>query len=92
MSRLNMIQERLLQLDGGPFQKLAEAYVYRKLHLKSVTVLGSQPGTDKPTTGVPDAHGFVDDEAILIAFTTAQCKSFRKLKSDIEECTEYLLC
>lgn len=87
MSRLNMIQERLLQLDGGPFQKLAEAYVYRKLHLKSVTVLGSQPGTDKPTTGVPDAHGFVDDEAILIAFTTAQCKSFRKLKSDIEECT-----
>lgn len=86
MSRLNMIQERLLQLDGGPFQKLAEAYVYRKLHLKSVTVLGSQPGTDKPTTGVPDAHGFVDDEAILIAFTTAQRKSFRKLKSDIEEC------
>lgn len=86
MSRLNLIQERLKQLDGGAFQKLAEAYIYRKLHLKSITVLGSQPGTDKPTKGIPDAHSLADDEAILIPFTTAQCESFRKLKRDIEEC------
>lgn len=86
MSRLNLIEGELKQLDGGSFQKLAEVYVYRKLHLKSITTLGSQPGTNKPTRGIPDAHSLVDGEAVLIPFTTAQCDSFGKLKRDIEEC------
>lgn len=86
MPRYNLIESELKQLDGGSFQKLAEAYVYRKLHLKSIAALGSQPGTNKSTRGVPDAHSLVDGEAILIPFTTAQCDSFRKLKRDIEEC------
>lgn len=43
MSRLNLVERELGQLDGGSFQKLAETYVYRKLHLKSITALGSQP-------------------------------------------------
>lgn len=86
MSRLNLIEDELKQLDGGSFQKLAEAYVYRRLHLKSITTLGSQSGTNKPTMGIPDAHSLADGEAILIPFTTAQCDSFRKLKCDIDEC------
>lgn len=86
MSRLNLVERELGQLDGGSFQKLAEAYVYRKLHLKSITALGSQPGTNKTTKGIPDARSLADGEAILIPFTTAQCNSFDKLKSDIEEC------
>lgn len=86
MSRLNLVERELGQLDGGSFQKLAEAYVYRKLHFKSITALGSQPGTNKTTKGIPDAHSLADGEAILIPFTTAQCNSFDKLKSDIEEC------
>ena len=86
MSRLNLIEDELKQLDGGSFQKLAEAYAYRRLHLKSITTLGSQPGTNKPTRGIPDAHSLADGEAILIPLTTAQCDSFRKLKCDIDEC------
>ncbi|MBM6776852.1 hypothetical protein H7U34_06125 [Collinsella tanakaei] len=86
MSRLNLVERELGQLDGGSFQKLAEAYAYRKFHLKSIVTLGSQLGTNKPTKGTPDAHSLTDNEAILIPFTTAQCNSFDKLKSDIEEC------
>ncbi len=86
MSRLTQVERELGQLDGGSFQKLAEAYMYRKLHLKSIVTLGSQPGTNKPTKGIPDAHSLTDNEAILIPFTTAQCHSFKKLKRDIEEC------
>lgn len=86
MNRQNQIENELKQLDGGSFQKLAEAYVYRKLRLKSITALGSQPGTNKPTKGIPDAHSLTDCEAILIPFTTAQCDSFQKLKRDIKEC------
>lgn len=86
MSRLNLVERELGQLDGGSFQKLAEAYVYRKLHLKSIVTLGSQLGTNKPTKGIPDAHSLENNEAVLIPFTTAQCDSFKKLKRDIEEC------
>ena len=86
MSRLNLVERELGQLDGGSFQKLAEAYVYRKLHLKSIVTLGSQLGTNKPTKGIPDAYSLANNEAVLIPFTTAQCDSFKKLKRDIEEC------
>lgn len=86
MSRLNLVERELGQLDGGSFQKLAEAYVYRKLHLKSIVTLGSQLGTNKPAKGIPDAHSLANNEAVLIPFTTAQCDSFKKLKRDIEEC------
>lgn len=86
MSRLNLIETGLKELDGGSFQKLAEAYAYRKLRLQSITALGSQPGTSKPTKGIPDAHSLTDCEAILIPFTTAQCNSFQKLEKDIKEC------
>lgn len=86
MSRQNLIERALEQLEGGAFQKLAEAYVYRKLGLKSITALGSQPGTNKPTKGVPDAHSLTSRDAILIAFTTAQHGSFGKLEKDIKDC------
>lgn len=86
MSRLNLVERELGQLDGGSFQKLAEAYVYRKFHLKSIVTLGSQLGTNKPAKGIPDAHSLANNEAVLIPFTTAQCDSFKKLKRDIEEC------
>lgn len=86
MSRQNLIERVLEQLEGGAFQKLAEAYVYRKLHLQSLTTLGSQLGTNKPTKGVPDAHSLSDCDAILIAFTTARHDSFGKLEEDIKDC------
>lgn len=86
MLRQHAIENELKQLEGGAFQKLAEAYVYRKLHLQSLTTLGSQPGTNKVTEGIPDAHSLTDCDAILIAFTTAQHGYFRKLEKDIKDC------
>lgn len=86
MLRQHAIENELKQLEGGSFQKLAEAYVYRKLHLQSLTTLGSQPGTNKVTEGIPDAHSLTDCDAILIAFTTAQRGYFRKLEKDIKDC------
>lgn len=86
MSRQNLIERELEQLEGGAFQKLAEAYVYRKLGLKSITTLGSQPGTNKTVKGTPDAHSITDRDVILVPFTTAQCDSYKKLKKDIQSC------
>lgn len=91
MSRINMIENALTELDGGRFQKLAEAYLVRKLQLNTITALGSQPGTDKVCKGIPDAHGISEDQSVLIAFTTAQTGYFNKLKADIDDCVSVAL-
>lgn len=85
MSRKTDLENALKALDGGAFQKLAESYVYRKLGLPSITTLGSQYGTNKVVTGIPDAHSFADSGIHLICFTTAQDASFTKLKKDISD-------
>lgn len=86
MSRKNDIENKLKTMEGGAFQKLAESYVYRKLRLASLTAIGSQKGTDKVTRGVPDAHSFGEEGVYLIAFTTDQSNSFRKICKDVEDC------
>lgn len=91
MSRINMIENALTELDGGRFQKLAEAYLVRKLQLNTITALGSQPGTDKVCKGIPDAHGISEGQSVLIAFTTAQTGYFNKLKADIDDCVSVAL-
>ena len=86
VSRKNDIENKLKAMEGGAFQKLAESYVYRKLKLTSLTAIGSQKGTDKVTRGVPDAHSIGKDGAYLIAFTTDQSGSFKKIFKDVEDC------
>lgn len=88
MTRINDIEKALLQLEGGRFQKLGEAFVFNELGLTRYSALGSQAGTDKTTVGVPDASG-QDEEGLvtLVAFTTAQ-DPFSKLKDDINDCLD----
>lgn len=56
MSQINQIQEELRQIEGGRFQTLANQYLYRRYSLNNIIELGSQCGTDKTTTGVPDMY------------------------------------
>lgn len=73
-------------MDAGSFQKLAEAYMQRKYSFNHLSALGSQPGTDKITLGIPDAHDVSSDGVTLIAFTTQQEGYYRKLECDIKDC------
>lgn len=73
-------------MDGGRFQKLGEAYVQRRYGLDHLSALGSQPGTDKATIGVPDAHDVSSDAIVFIAFTTQQSEYYSKLENDIDDC------
>ncbi len=88
MSRTTDIERALAAIEGGTFQKLAEAYVYRKYELTSITALGSQFGTNKAAKGIPDAHAFKGDKVYLIGFTTQRNASVKKLERDIDECLD----
>lgn len=87
MSRINEIQNAILSLDGGSFQKLFDDYLFRKHSLSNIHPLGSQTGTNKTTKGTPDS--FVEHEDgrfTLIMYGSVRDDPFNKLKKDILSC------
>lgn len=87
MSRLNAIQNAIKELDGGSFQKLFDAYLYKKYQFKNIQPLGVQTGTNKTTKGTPDS--FVKNEDgtfILIMYGSVLDAAFAKIKNDILSC------
>lgn len=89
MSRINAIQNAILELDGGTFQKLIDAYLFKKLNFSNINPLGSQTGTNKVTKGTPDS--FVKNENgkyTLIMYGAVESIPFQKIKQDILSCFE----
>jgi len=87
LGRINAIQNAILELDGGTFQKLLDAYLYKKYKFNNIHALGMQTGTNKVTKGVPDS--FVvheDDTYTLIMYGSVQSYPYNKLKDDILSC------
>lgn len=56
MGNINRIQNAIMQLEGGAFQKLFDAYLYKKYKFNNIQTLGVQTGTNKPTKGTPDSY------------------------------------
>ena len=87
MGNINRIQNAIMQLEGGAFQKLFDAYLYKKYKFNNIQTLGVQTGTNKPTKGTPDSYVFTDDEKyILINYGTVSSKSVEKIRADILSC------
>ena len=86
MTRINEIERKIKELEGGCFQNLEEKYLCIKLDLKNIHSLGSQEGTDKPTKGVPDSYAMHDDGTYtMIAYGTE--KNYKnKIEKDISDC------
>ena len=89
MSIINTIENAIISLDGGKYQKLMDAYLMRKYHFSNIHPLGVQTGTDKPTKGIPDSYVECDNgKYILIMYGSVEAASYKKLKSDILSCFE----
>lgn len=86
MSKLNQIENKIREQDGGPFQKLADAYLYKKGY-ENLNPLGSLIGTDKIGKGTPDTFISLPNGKYAFAeYTTQQRGLFDKLKSDLAKC------
>ena len=76
-----------MQLEGGAFQKLFDAYLYKKYKFNNIQTLGVQTGTNKPTKGTPDSYVLADDgKYILINYGTVSSQSAEKIRADILSC------
>lgn len=87
LSKVLDIQNKILQLSGGEFERLFDAYVYKKYSFSNIQTLGVQTGTNKPTKGTPDSYVLTDDgKYILITCGSVTENSVTKIKSDIIAC------
>ncbi|NEP04929.1 MAG: hypothetical protein F6K34_08830 [Okeania sp. SIO4D6] len=88
MSKINEIQNKLKELDGGTFQKLADAYLNKKIkQLHQIKSLGSVIGADKSIKGTPDTLIILENgKYILGEHTTQQERVCGKFKKDLRKC------
>lgn len=87
MTIINDIENSILGLDGGSFQKLMDAYLYRKYEFDNINPLGSQTASNKTTKGTPDS--FVEDENgkyTLIMYGSVKKNPYKKMRDDILSC------
>ncbi|WP_349948405.1 ATP-binding protein [Lacrimispora sp. BS-2] len=89
MSKINDIQNGILQMEGGCYQKLLDCYLHRKYGVDNWSPLGAQLGTDKTTKGTPDAYARTEDgKYVLLMYGTVKSSPFVKIKADIESCLD----
>ncbi|MCM1048763.1 MAG: hypothetical protein NC433_10085 [Clostridiales bacterium] len=87
MSKINVIQNAIKELEGGSFQKLFDAYLYKKYRFKNIQTLGVQDGTNKTTKGTPDSFVLENDgKYVLIMYGTVGIEAYGKMKKDILSC------
>lgn len=87
MSKINLIQNAIKELDGGSFQKLFDSYLYKKYGFENIQTLGVQTGTNKTTKGTPDSFVVTEEEKyILIMYGTVETNAYSKLEKDILSC------
>lgn len=90
MSKINDIQNAILQLEGGRYQNMMDCYLFRRFGYSNITPYGSQTATDKTTKGTPDSYIKNNDgKYIFIMYGTVQSSSYDKIRNDIQDCIDY---
>ena len=86
MSKLNQIENAILELNGAEFQKLADAYLHAR-GIGRVHPIGSVIGKNKEKKGTPDSL-FVNasDQYVFAEYTTQQTDLAEKLEVDLRKC------
>ena len=88
MSKVNQIQNALLEIEGGRFQKLCDAFLKAK-GFGAINSLGSVIGKDKTRIGTPDTFIRQADQKLIFAeYTTQQIGTAKKFIEDLNKCFE----
>lgn len=84
---MNLIQSKILQLEGGAFQSLFDEYLYKRYKFTNIQTLGVQTATNKPTKGTPDSYVLTEEgKYILINYGSVNSQHADKIRADILSC------
>jgi hypothetical protein len=88
MTTVNTIEQRILQMDGGEFQKLCDAYLAASGYGKP-NAFGSVVASNKVKMGTPDTFFERHDGKLVFAeYTTQKEDIFNKLNGDLNKCLD----
>ena len=85
MSVINKIEQAMLEMEGGRFQKICNLYLSANGY--NINAEGSVTSTNKTKKGTPDcfiksSHG----NFIFVEYTTQQTEVYKKFVDDISKC------
>ncbi|MHC2452192.1 DNA polymerase III delta prime subunit [Bacillus altitudinis] len=88
MSKLNEIQNKIHELNGGEFQKMMDVY-FSKIINGEVYSIGSVIGNNNTKTGTPDTLiKTVENKYIFIEYTVQKSNLYKKFEDDLEKCLD----
>ena len=86
MGNQNQIKSKLLEMEGGKFQRLCENWLYRE-GFKNIHSIGMMKTTDRVVKGTPDCLIMQENGKYIFAECTVQQKRLaNKLEDDISKC------
>ena len=84
MSKFLKVQQGILGLGPGEYQRFCADYIIKKKGYKSMHDIGSKEGTNKTTIGIPDSYNINEDGTYsLLMYGTVEKQSISKLETDI---------
>lgn len=88
MAIINQIKAKLLELDGGTFQRLCDDWLYRKGY-ENINAIGMMQLTDRVVKGTPDCLLIQPDGRYIFSeYTVQQDRLAQKLEADICKCLD----
>ncbi|WP_238885245.1 hypothetical protein [Clostridium sp. YIM B02551] len=91
MSKLNQIQQKIQELNGGSFQKLADSYLV-SCGYGHIVSLGSVVGNDGTRKGTPDSYFILPNGKYAFAeYTVKKSGLYEKIEEDIDKCFDFSL-
>jgi len=90
MSRLQDIEEKLIQINEAVFQELCDCFLsLRNDNYKALSRIGSKEGKQKTIKGTPDTLLVLPNgKYIFVEYSTNISKGLSKIKEDIEKCLD----
>jgi len=86
MGTINQIKSKLLELEGGAFQRLCDDWLFRKGH-ENINAIGIMQTTDRVVKGTPDSLVVRSDgDYVFSEYTVQTNRLAKKLEDDINKC------
>ena len=86
MATINQIKSKLLELEGGAFQRLCDDWLFRKGY-ENINAIGMMQATDRVVKGTPDCLIMQPDGSyVFTEYTVQQDRLANKLEDDINKC------
>lgn len=83
---LLLIEDAIQKMEGGEFQRLCSAYLYKKGYEDPVN-FGSEAATNKSVKGIPDVRfRLKDGHTALVMFAGGETYRISKAQQDVDDC------